>query len=176
MPAQECPPPVTDFVITPSISVQAWSYPCQRQVEEAPILSMICSLRTMGRGLRHRWVSAYAKTLTRTSLYSITVPGSCNVRYFQSSSPPSRGGRSAQSFPPHNSPLQSEFCCSRCSQVILLLCSPPKVPSQTYRSTGSSTEAIQPWSTASPAMVDKKLLVTLKVMSTRRVSPHSLTR
>src|SRR5690606_38835208 len=55
-PAPECPPPVTDFICNPSITVHAWSYPYHRHVGVAPMLSMICSFKTMGKGFLHTWV------------------------------------------------------------------------------------------------------------------------
>ena len=86
--------------------IHEFSYPCQRHVGDAPIGSMTSSFRTCGSGRRQTLVAASASRLTRVSLYSKTVPGSCRSRVSQVRG--SRSGRSAQSGFPHSVPSQSE--------------------------------------------------------------------
>src|SRR6187431_62512 len=105
MPPPQWPPPVTDCTFFPSISTQELSYPYQRQVEDAPIGSMISSRSTSGSGLRQTCSAASASTLTRTSLYLKCVPGSYIGRFCHSFGFPT--GRSAQSGLPHSVPDQS---------------------------------------------------------------------
>ena len=69
MPPPQWPPPVIDCIFWPSISTHEFSYPCHRQVDEAPIGSMMYSRSTSGSGRRHTFSAASASTLTRTSLY-----------------------------------------------------------------------------------------------------------
>src|SRR5262245_2736866 len=122
IPPPKCPPPVTDFMRTPSISTDALSYASQCQVEEAPIGSMIDVLSTSGSGCFRTYKRESASTLTRVSLYLKNVPGSWSSRFTHCSGVWPRGGRSAQSGFPHNVPDQSLVCRRRCSHVIGALC------------------------------------------------------
>src|SRR5919106_3183236 len=104
---------------TPSMRTQEFSYPYQRQVCEAPIGSITCSFSTCGRERRQTLSTASARTLTRTSLYSYTLPGSRRARVRHSDGSPV--GRSAHSGFPQSVPSQSLVCLSKGSQVILRL-------------------------------------------------------
>ncbi len=152
---------------------------------------MYC-FKTCGKGLRQTLVAASASAFTRTSLYSHTAPGKFLLRVSQVDEFAS--GLSAHSGLPQSVPSQSLVWRSIWSQLMVLLCAVAKGCSNCgwpkrsaerftcpgvynsiggiYGATISFTFLISPCSTARPTTVDKKLLVTLCVISQRSGSPQ----